>query len=81
MAGTGRRFDWGLAAEAAARYPLIIAGGLDADNVSELIKQMNPWGVDVSGGVESEGKKDMNKIIAFIKAVRQAEKEVQNATG
>ena len=79
--GTGRRFDWKLAGEAAARYPLMAAGGLDADNVSELIKQVNPWGVDVSGGVESEGKKDMNKIIAFIKAVRQAEKEVQDATG
>ena len=74
--GTGRFFDWRLAEEVAQRCPVVIAGGLDADNVGELIKQVRPWGVDISGGVESDGRKDISKIKAFIQAVRQAEKEV-----
>jgi phosphoribosylanthranilate isomerase len=79
--GTGRLFDWRLAGEVAQKYPVVVAGGLNAANVGELIRQVNPWGVDVSGGVESGGRKDVQKINAFIRAVRQAEKEVQGATG
>ena len=77
--GTGMTFDWGLAEEVSKRYPVMIAGGISPQNISGLIKQVNPWGVDVSGGVESGGEKDIKKINAFIKAVRQAEKEVKNA--
>ena len=79
--GTGRLFDWGLAGEVAQIYPVMVAGGLDAANVGGLIRRISPWGVDVSGGVESEGKKGIQKINAFIEAVRRADKEVQSATG
>ena len=74
-------FDWRLAEEISGRYPLIIAGGLSPQNVGKLLKQVNPWGVDVSSGVESGEMKVIQKINDFIKAVRQAEKEVEIATG
>ena len=55
---------------------LIIAGGLTFDNVSEVIKQFRPAGVDVSSGVEEKpGVKDINKMRKFIDAIRSAEKE------
>lgn len=68
--GSGQTWDWGRAAILAARYPVLIAGGLDPENVSEAIRAVEPWGVDVSSGVESGGFKDVTRIAAFIEAVK-----------
>jgi phosphoribosylanthranilate isomerase len=71
--GTGETFAWKTAQEITEKYPVIIAGGLNPDNVGEAIKALKPWGVDVSTGVETKGVKDMKKIVNFIAAVRQAD--------
>ena len=72
--GTGQRGDWGLAAELARTEPILLAGGLTPDNVSEALSQVRPWGVDVASGVErAPGSKDHQKIEAFLRAVRQFE--------
>jgi len=72
--GAGQRPDWDTAAKLAARTKLMLAGGLDPDNVIDAIARVCPWGVDVSSGVESRrGVKDPNKIAAFVNAVRTLE--------
>ena len=69
--GTGQITDWGLAAEVAKSTPILLAGGLTPDNVTEAIHTVRPYGVDVSSGVESApGKKDHAKMRAFVDAVR-----------
>jgi phosphoribosylanthranilate isomerase len=70
--GTGRTFDWALAGEVRERVPfLVLAGGLDAHNVAQAIRQVGPDAVDVSSGVESApGRKDPDKLRSFIQAVR-----------
>lgn len=66
--GTGLRADWELAARLAERYPLILAGGLTPENVAASVRQVQPFGVDVSSGVETAGVKDHAKIAGFITA-------------
>ena len=70
--GTGEAFDWSLV-PAHLSKPIILAGGLSADNVGQAIAQVRPYAVDVSGGVEqAKGIKDAAKIEAFMRAVKQA---------
>ncbi|HEX6805347.1 MAG TPA: phosphoribosylanthranilate isomerase [Terriglobales bacterium] len=82
--GTGIPFDWHKAvsiAEEMRRGPfkLVVAGGLTSENVAEAMRILHPWGVDVSSGVEARpGKKDPEKVRAFIKAVREADKADSN---
>lgn len=71
--GVGETFDWSLVPRQRPR-PLILSGGLTSDNVREAIRRVQPWGVDVSSGVESaKGIKDAAKIAAFMAEVRNAD--------
>ena len=69
--GTGRTFDWsGIPRE--LPIPLVLSGGLNAENVGRAVREVRPWAVDVSSGVEGErGVKDPRKIIEFIRSVRR----------
>jgi phosphoribosylanthranilate isomerase len=71
--GSGRMFDWTLAGEVPEGMRLILAGGLDADNVADAVRAVEPWGVDVSSGVEkSPGRKDPIKVKRFIERAKAA---------
>lgn len=73
--GQGRTFDWSRIPRDLGR-PIVLAGGLNADNVARAIREVRPWAVDLASGVESaSGVKDENKLRAFFAAVRQAEIE------
>lgn len=70
--GTGAAFDWSLVPHNLSK-PVILAGGLTAQNVFAAIEQVRPYAVDVSGGVEaSKGIKDADKVKAFLREVRRA---------
>ena len=77
LGGGGQTFDWDLAVEArrlAGDVPLILSGGLTPENVGEAVARVRPFAVDVSSGVEAEpGRKDHDKIRAFVQAVRDAD--------
>ena len=70
--GTGHTFDWDIAARLSENYDVVLAGGLTPDNVATAIRQVDPWMVDVSSGVETDGVKDHAKICAFAEAVKSA---------
>ncbi|MDQ7819149.1 MAG: phosphoribosylanthranilate isomerase [Armatimonadota bacterium] len=69
--GTGRTFDWSLAAGVARVHRIVLSGGLTPANVAAALEQVRPYAVDVSSGVETDGRKDPAKIRAFVEAVRR----------
>jgi phosphoribosylanthranilate isomerase len=82
--GTGETFDWEKARAVLAilqqgGLKAIVAGGLKPENVSEAIRVLHPWGVDVASGVEARpGKKDSEKVRAFVRAVREHDAKVSS---
>ena len=68
-AGDGKVFDWNLIKNFQGEY--FLAGGLNPENVGDAIKLLNPFAVDVSSGIETDGKKDFSKMATFAKAVRK----------
>jgi phosphoribosylanthranilate isomerase len=74
--GTGAKFKWDLAVEAKKLgRPIILAGGLTPGNIASAVRQVRPFGVDVSSGVEAgPGRKDLRKVQQFIEAARQADR-------
>jgi phosphoribosylanthranilate isomerase len=77
--GTGRTFEWNkalpLVEAMRSKVKVVVAGGLNPGNVADAIRILHPWGVDVVSGVEARpGKKDAEKVRAFVKAVRDADK-------
>ena len=69
--GSGQTINWKMAESVSGLGQLILAGGLTPENVSEAVKKVNPWGVDVCSGVESEpGIKDLSKVKEFVRNVR-----------
>jgi phosphoribosylanthranilate isomerase len=75
LGGTGRTFNWDLARRATELgLPVVLAGGLNPENVAEAIRTVRPFAVDVSSGVESRpGVKDPVKVRAFVEAVKSAD--------
>ena len=72
--GTGETFDWTLMDDRLAR-PIFLAGGLNEENVKDAICRYRPYAVDVSSGIETEGRKDPKKMKRFVRAVREADEK------
>ncbi|MFN3265440.1 MAG: phosphoribosylanthranilate isomerase [Deinococcales bacterium] len=72
-AGSGQRFDWANFDTSSLKGKRwLLAGGLSPENVAQAIAMLQPWGVDVSSGVETSGVKDPQKIRAFVQAARDS---------
>jgi phosphoribosylanthranilate isomerase len=72
--GNGAAWDWSMARPFCERFPTFIAGGITPENIADVIRFANPYGIDVSSGVESSpGVKDMDKVKRLIENVRTLE--------
>jgi len=73
--GTGKTFDWSIAKEIKEfGLPIILSGGLNPENIREAISEVEPYGVDVSSGIEERpGKKNLEKLINFVRIVRETD--------
>ena len=72
-AGDGKTFDWSWLRD--LTRPYFLAGGLNPENVSRAVRELRPWAVDVSSGIETDGRKDIIKMRAFVSAVRTETEE------
>ncbi len=76
--GSGKVFDWSLLDGTERGLPLILAGGLNPDNVGRAVRAVRPWGVDVATGVESSpGRKDPTMVREFVHNARAAGEEIE----
>jgi phosphoribosylanthranilate isomerase len=71
--GTGRSFDWDAVRGVAATRRVVIGGGLTAENVGPCVRAVRPFGVDVRSGIETDGVKDLTKMRAFVRAVKETD--------
>ena len=69
--GTGKTADWSVIKNTIITKPFFLAGGLNADNIEQAISEVNPFGVDISGGIETDGFKDKNKINKIMTILRK----------
>ena len=73
--GTGRTFAWEIARRLAGERRFVVSGGLTPENVGDCVRAVRPYAVDVRSGVETNGRKDPDKVRAFVRAVRDADME------
>lgn len=79
LGGTGRRHDWAISAAfvKASEQPVFLAGGLSAANAGDAIRQVRPFGLDLCSGVRTDGRLDLAKLQAFVRAVQRADAELE----
>jgi phosphoribosylanthranilate isomerase len=73
--GTGKVFDWTLLEDVDIKRPFLLAGGLTPENIPEAVRQIGPWGIDISSGVETDKMKDADKIMAAVRACHSYSEE------
>ncbi len=78
-AGSGERFDWSVVKT--VKRPFFLAGGLTPENAAQAVQSLHPYALDVSSGIETEGVKDMEKMKAFMNAVRDADRRPTSEGG
>ena len=78
LGGTGRSHDWAVSAAIvrASQRPVFLAGGLNADNVGDAIRQVRPFGLDLCSGIRTHGRLDITKLTAFVNAAAKADQEI-----